>query len=317
MYFPPCKSCVLCKNCKKRNKGKIRAEWADHFPITKEEYQQTVKEGSPYKCIKCHMEFLTKQGFVTHLNSKCTGMILPKPKWKKLNGRYLCDVEACSSVAAGKSWCTTTGVWAHPLCGARELHRPPLPVRQLPQVVPDQNPALESQAGKAYSAQEAAPVQVLRQDVHHAKHPSGPRTRSHRWKAFRMRRLWVPCDQRQKGDGAQKAAAREPAQKRGLRNLRERFPAEISTQGAPEHSRWRQDSSLPAVRESFEELQFSSSSHDTIPRSRIHLRSLWWKRLRNKKRTVETQKGQTWHAHLSASYFQNQIEMLISASYFL
>ena len=63
-----------------------------------------------HRCAKCHMEFLTKQGFVTHLNSKCTQMILPKPTWKKVNGRYLCDFQGCPSVSSGKSWCTTTGV---------------------------------------------------------------------------------------------------------------------------------------------------------------------------------------------------------------
>jgi len=113
IFYPPCKSCIQCKNCKKRAKIKLRLEWADHFPVTKEQYQQAIKGGSPFQCAKCHMEFLTKQGFVTHLNSKCTQMILPKPTWKKLNGRYLCDFQGCPSGPQGKSWCTTTGVWAH------------------------------------------------------------------------------------------------------------------------------------------------------------------------------------------------------------
>jgi len=113
LYFPPCKQCVQCKNCRKRAKVKLRLEWSEHFPVSKEEYQEAVRAGSPYRCCKCHMEFLTKQGFVTHLNSKCTQMVLPKPTWKKINGRYLCDFEGCQSVLSGKSWCTTTGVWAH------------------------------------------------------------------------------------------------------------------------------------------------------------------------------------------------------------
>ena len=113
LYYPPCKQCIQCKNCKKRTKIKLRLEWAEHFPVSKEEYQEAVKAGSPFRCVKCHMEFLTKQGFVTHLNSKCTQMILPKPTWKKVNGRYVCDFSGCQSVASGKSWCTTTGVWAH------------------------------------------------------------------------------------------------------------------------------------------------------------------------------------------------------------
>ena len=113
IYFPPCKNCIQCKMCKKKNKIRIRVEYAEHFPISNEEYKEAIAKGSPYMCAKCHMEFLTKQGFVTHLNSKCTGMVLPKPKWKKINNRYTCDIENCASILQGKSWCTTTGVWAH------------------------------------------------------------------------------------------------------------------------------------------------------------------------------------------------------------
>ena len=113
IYFPPCKNCIQCKTCKKKNKIRIRVEYAEHFPISQEEYKEAISKGTPYRCAKCHMEFLTKQGFVTHLNSKCTGMVLPKPKWKKINNRYTCDVENCPSILQGRSWCTTTGVWAH------------------------------------------------------------------------------------------------------------------------------------------------------------------------------------------------------------
>ena len=49
VFYPPCKTCVQCKNCKKRAKIKLRLEWADHFPVTKEQYQEAVKAGSPYR----------------------------------------------------------------------------------------------------------------------------------------------------------------------------------------------------------------------------------------------------------------------------
>merc|ERR1712051_1168953 len=34
IYFPPCKNCIQCKTCKKKNKIRIRVEYAEHFPIS-------------------------------------------------------------------------------------------------------------------------------------------------------------------------------------------------------------------------------------------------------------------------------------------
>ena len=70
--------------------------YKDTYPISKEEYNKLILNGEPFTCPKCDKPCKRQLSFDYHLASKCTGIKMIWPKWKKVQkDKFMCLLPDC------------------------------------------------------------------------------------------------------------------------------------------------------------------------------------------------------------------------------
>ena len=70
--------------------------YKETYPISKEEYNKLILNGEPFTCPKCDKPCKRQLSFDYHLASKCTGIKMIWPKWKKVQkDKFMCLLPDC------------------------------------------------------------------------------------------------------------------------------------------------------------------------------------------------------------------------------
>ena len=111
---PPPRPIIREDGKKIYKKAKVISGYFAHYPVSEEQYNNVIQQGDPFICPPCQRQFKHRRSWEHHLNGRCLGMPLIKPKWYKRDGKFFCSHEGCANEASSnRGWTTSYMVWVH------------------------------------------------------------------------------------------------------------------------------------------------------------------------------------------------------------
>ena len=112
--IPPPRPIIREDGKKIYKKAKVISGYFAHYPVSEEQYKNVIQQGDPFICPPCQRQFKHRRSWEHHLNGRCLGMPLIKPKWYKRDGKFFCSHDGCANAASSnRGWTTSYMVWVH------------------------------------------------------------------------------------------------------------------------------------------------------------------------------------------------------------